>query len=224
MKIVVAGGSSAAEYIIRNFKSRSNSLTIINTDKDDADEISKANKIPVFFGDPSRKYVLENAHVEDADIFIAVGNNDADNYVSCVLAKKAFNVKKCICIVQNPNNVEVFKELGIDSVISSTQLLISSIASESSLETLIKTMSFEDDKIVLTEVVIKSSYAIAHKHIAEIDFPKTGSIACIYRNPRVIIPNGSTLILPKDKLLFVSSPYDQQAIIDFISEPKGNTK
>lgn len=220
MKIVVAGGNSAAEYIIRNFKSHSNKLTVINTDREDAIQISKDNKVPVFFGDPSKKFVLEDAHVEGSDIFIAVGNNDADNYVACLLAKKVFSVKKCICIVQNPNNVEVFKKLGIDSVISSTQLLMSSITSESSLEKLIKTMSFEDDKIVLTEVQIKSVYAICHKHIADIQFPKVGSIACIYRNPRVIIPNGQTLILPKDKLLFVSSPNDQQSIIDFISSPK----
>lgn len=216
MKIVVAGGTTAAEYIIRNFKSRSNHLTIINTDKEDANQIARDNKIPVLYGDPSKRFVLENAHVENADIFIAVGENDADNYVSCLLAKKAFNVKKCICNVSNPNNVEVFKALGIDSVISSTQLLISSITSESSLEKLIKTMSFEDDKISLTEVVIKSSYLIAHKKIADIAFPHIASIACIFRSPRVIIPNGSTVILPKDKLLFVSSPMNQQAVIDYI--------
>ena len=220
MKIVVAGGNSAAEYIIRNFKSRSNTLTIINTESEDAHQIVKDNKVPVFFGDPSKRFVLQDANVENADIFIAVGNNDADNYVACLLAKKSFGVKKCICIVQNPNNVEIFKTLGIDSVISSTQLLISSITSESSLEKLIKTMSFEDDKIVLTEVVIKSAYAIAHKHIADIAFPKEGSIACIYRNPRVIIPNGQTLIMPKDKLMFVSAPNDQQTIIDYICQTK----
>lgn len=220
MKIVVAGGTTAASYIIRNFKSRSNKLTIINTDRNDAIKIASESKIPVFFGDPSKKFVLEDAHVEGSDIFIAVGDNDADNYVACLLAKQAFNVKKCICIVQNPNNVEVFKELGIDSVISSTQLLMSSLTSETSLEKLIKTMSFEDDKIVLTEVVIKSTYKIAHKHIAEISFPRKGSIAAIYRNPRVIIPNGETLILPKDKLLFVSSPKDQEDIINFICESR----
>ena len=220
MKIVVAGGNSAAEYIIRNFKSRSNTLTIINTDSEDAHQIVKDNKVPVFFGNPSRKFVLQDANVEGADIFIAVGEKDADNFVACLLAKKSFNVKKCICIVSNPNNVEVFKSLGIDSVISSTQLLMSTIASETSLEKLVKTMSFEDDKIILTEVVIKSSYKISHKHIGEIAFPHTASIACIYRNPRVIIPNGQTLILPKDKLLFVSSPNDQQSVIDFICTTK----
>lgn len=217
MKIAIAGGTTAAEYIIKTFKNSKNELTIINNDRTNAEQIARDNKVPVFLGDPSKRRTLENAHIEGYDIFISVSDKDPVNFVSCLLAKKVFGVKKCICIVQNPNNVEVFKNLGIDSVISSTQLLIASITSETSLETLIKTMSFEDDKIVLTEVQIKSTYKICNKHIFEIDFPKEGSIACIYRSPRVVIPNGQTIILPKDKLLFVSAPANQQAIVDFIT-------
>jgi len=220
MKIVVAGGADTAEYIINNFKNSENQLTIINEDKREAVEIAKNNNVPVFYGDPSKREILEAAHIEYSDIFISINEKDANNFVACMLAKKAFGVKKCICIVQNPNNVDVFKELGIDAVISSTQLLIDSINSESSLETLIKTMSFEDNKIALTEVQIKSVYTICRKQISEIDFPKEGSISCIFRKPRVIIPNGQTVILPKDKLLFVSAPKDKDAIVAFITKEK----
>ena len=217
MKIVVAGGTNAAEYIIRKFKDSKNDLVIINNDRVDAEQIAKDNRVPVFYGDASRKYVLEAAHIENFDIFISVSDKDEDNYVACLLAKKVFGVKKCICIVTNPNNVEIFKDLGIDSVISSTQLLISSIASETSLETLVKTMAFEDNKIVLTEVGIKANFEICNKRLFEIQFPKEGTVSCIYRRPRVIIPNGQTMILPKDKLFFVSSPADEQTIINFIT-------
>lgn len=220
MKIVIAGGVSAADYIIKNFKGRSHKLTIINGNRDDASYLAKSSKLPVFFGDPTKSYILKDAHIEDSDVFIALGFRDADNYVACMLAKRVFNVKKCICIVSNPKNIEVFKELGIDSVISSTEQLVSSIIAESSLEQMIKTMSLEDDKIVLTEIVIKSNFAIAHKHIMEINFPKTGSIACIYRRPRVIIPNGSTLILPKDKLVIVSTPNATKDILKFVQKDK----
>lgn len=220
MKIVVAGGTNTADYIIKNFKNSENQLTVIISDKKEAVEIAKNNNVPVFYGDPSKRSNLESAHIEGADIFICVSEKDSVNFVACLLAKKVFGVKKCICIVSNPNNVDVFKDLGIDAVISSTQLLIDSINSESSLETLIKTMSFEDNKIALTEVQIKASYLICRKSIAEIAFPKEGSISCIFRKPRVIIPNGQTIILPKDKLLFVSAPKDKDIIVDFITKEK----
>ena len=220
MKIVIAGGYHAADYIIKKFKSKQNKLIVINSKREIAQYLTKSNQIPVFYGEPFKYFVLDEANVEDADIFIALGNVDTDNFVSCLLAKKVFNVKKCICTVNNPKNVRLYRELGIDSVVSSTQLLATSILSESSIEDLIKTMSLENEQIVLTEVVIKPNYEIANKRIMDLNFPKQGNISCVYRKPNVIIPNGSTVILPKDKLLVVSTPKYQRDILAFIQKTK----
>ena len=220
MRIVIANGDNSADYIIKNFNSRSNTLTIINNDKDIANHLAKSSKLPVILGDFTKVSTLKEANIQNADLFIALGRKDSDNYVGCLHARKQFGVKKCICIVNNPKNVEVFKELGLDSVICSTETLVSSVLAESSLEQLTKTMSFENDKIVMSEVVVKATYLIAHKHIMDLNFPKEGSIACIYRRPRVIIPNGSTLILPKDKLFVLSVPADQKKLIEFIQREK----
>lgn len=220
MKIVIADGGHAADYIIKTFKKRSNKLIVINSRKETAQYLTNANKIPVFYGEPFNMSVLDNAHIEDCDLFIALGYNDADNFVSCMLAKKVYNAKKCICIVANPKNVEIYRNLGIDSVISSTYLLASSIVSESSLEKLTKSMSFEDEKIVLTEIIVKETYALANKQIMEINFPKYGTISCVYRKPNVIIPNGKTLIMPGDNLFIVSAIKDQKNIINFVQKEK----
>ena len=220
MKIVIAGGYHAADYIIKKFKSKQNKLIVINSKREIAQYLTKSNQIPVFYGEPFNYFVLDEANVEDADIFIALGNVDTDNFISCLLAKKVFNVKKCICTVNNPKNVRLYRELGIDSVVSSTQLLATSILSESSIEDLIKTMSLENEQIVLTEVVIKPNYEIANKRIMDLNFPKQGNISCVYRKPNVIIPNGSTVILPKDKLLVVSTPKYQRDILAFIQKTK----
>jgi len=219
MKIVLADGTHAADYIIKNFSGHGNKIIAINSKKEDAVYLSKTSGIPVISGKPWSQEILQNANVKGADIFMALGFCDTDNYVSCMLAKTVFDVKKVICIVTNPKNVELYRRLGIDAVISSTQLLASSIVAESSLEDLIRAVSLEDDKIVMTEIIVKDTYEIAHKRISEISFPKTGNISCIYRKPNVIIAKGQTMILPKDKMIVVSTKADQQEIIDFIQKP-----
>ena len=220
MRIVICNGNNSADYIIKNLKNRHNTLSIINDDKDVANKLAQSSKLPVVFGDFTKVTTLREANVDGADLFIALGHKDWDNYVGCLHARKQFGVKKCICIVQNPKNVEVFKELGLDSVISSIENLVSSVLAESSLEDLTNTKSFENDKIVMSEVVVKPTYLIAHKRIMELNFPKEGSIACVYRRPRVIIPNGSTLILPKDKIFILSTPADQKKLIEFAQRDK----
>ena len=134
MRIVIANGDNSADYIIKNFNSRSNTLTIINSDKDVANHLAKSSKLPVILGDFTKVSTLKEANIQGADIFIALGRRDSDNYVGCLHARKQFGVKKCICIVNNPKNVEVFKELGLDSVICSTETLVSSVLAESSLD------------------------------------------------------------------------------------------
>ena len=140
MRIVIANGDNSADYIIKNFKNRQNQLTIINDNKDVANHIAKSSKLPVIYGDFTKVSTLKEAGIQNADLFIALGRKDSDNYVGCLHARRQFNVKKCICIVQNPKNVEVFKQLGLESVICSTETLVSSVISESSLESLTKTM------------------------------------------------------------------------------------
>ena len=217
MKIVIADGSHAADYIIKSFKKRTNKLIVINSRKETVQYLVKSNKIPVFYGVPYKQSVLEGAHAEDADLFIALGFRDTDNFVSCLLAKRVFNAKKTICIVSNPKNVELYKNFGIDNVISSTHLLASTIISESSLESICKSMSLENDKVVLSEIIVKESYDIVNKRLMDIQFPKNSTIACIYRNPSVLIPNGKTIIKPDDKLFVFSTPKEQKNTIEFIT-------
>lgn len=221
MRIVIADGSSAADYVIKVFRKNGNQLTVINSRKDIVQYLVKSNGIPVIYGEPYKINILRDANIDGCDLFIALGKEDTDNFVSCLLAKKAFNARKCICTVNDPGNVELFSRLGIDSVISSTQILAKSIFSESSLEKFTKSMSVEDDKIVLTEILVDSSYAICGKRIMDINFPKTGTISCIYRKPNVIIPNGQTIIYPCDNLFVVTTPSEEKKIIDFVKEPDG---
>ena len=217
MKIVIANGMHAADYVIGIYKHhKKHQIILINDNKDSAKYLSDKNNIPVVYGHPNKKEVLEQARIRDCDIFMALGYKDADNFAACLLAKKAFGARKTICTVSNPKNVSLFRDLGIDSVISSTALLADSLIAESSLEDFIKQVSIEDNSIVMVEIVVKDTYYIARRKIMDIDFPKTGTISCIYRKPHAIIPNGQTVILPKDKLVIVTTPEEQDAIIKFV--------
>lgn len=216
MKIVIAGGNSEAEFIIKMFSGKDDELIVINPSKEMAETILKRCQVKVYVGSPWRKFALEEANAYDVDAFISLCPSDTDNYASCLLAKKCFNAKKCVCLVNNPKNVDIYKKLGIDSVISSSYLLGQSVKSESSVENIMKTLSLENDKIIMIEALILSRYKIANKTLKEVGFPSFASICCIYRTPEVIIPKGDTVIKPKDKLLIVCAPNDQKKVMAFL--------
>ena len=220
MKIIIAGGGPQAEFIVSMFKDKKNELIVINSSKEEAEIIMKRYRVPVYVGKPWRKKSLEESNAYNADAFISLCDKDTDNFASCLMAKKVFDAKKCICVVNNPKNVDLYKALGIDSVISATYLLGQSVQSETSLASMLKTLSLENDKITMIEAVVLSKYRIANLPLKECRFPNYVSVACIYRTPDVIIPKGDTVILPKDNLLLVCAPTDQRKVMNFIRQEK----
>jgi trk system potassium uptake protein TrkA len=216
MRIVIAGGKHQADFLIKMFLAEKHDLIVINKDEVFSNYISTENDIPVFQSDPSKAYALSDAAIDNADILIALSDKDTENYVICKLAKKLFNVKKCVCIVSNPKNVRVFKKMGIDSVISSTYLLGQTVKTELNVEKWFRTLSIEDEKIVMTEIVVEDKSDIVNKRLMDIIFPKNINISCVFRDPDVIIPNGHTVIKAMDKLIIISKPEEQDEIVRFI--------
>jgi trk system potassium uptake protein len=218
MNIIIVNGTHEADFITKKYKKEKHHLVVINSDRMFASYISSSNKIPVLHGDPTKAYTLEDANVNGFDVIIALSENDIDNYVACITAKKLFDVKRSVCVVRNPKRVDLFKKLGIDSVISSTYLLGESISHESIIESFIKTISLENEKIVISEIMIEPTFVIANHKIKDAMIPPHVNVSCVYREPDAIIPNGDTMILPNDKLIVVCTPDYHDQMIQFIQK------
>ncbi len=222
MNIVVCGGRQQADYLLSVFANkRGNNIVVINDDEKIADTISEHYGLEVIKSDPTKHYSFEIANVTNFDLVISLQSNDVDNFVTCRMAKQFFHIKKSICTVSNPNNVDIFTHLGIDVAISDSYLLTQKIKGESDIESVFKTSSLEGEKIVITEIKIKDSFWCVGKDLKSLGLPKTGNITCIFRDPEVIIPRGDTTINVNDTLVIASAPKNQEELIEFI---KGEDK
>jgi len=97
---------------------------VINDDRACCEHLAaEYDKVSVVYGNPGSEEVLSDAGIKGADAIIALSGKDADNLEVCQMAKQMFSVKKTVCMVKNPGNVEIFKELGIDQVISPANIL-----------------------------------------------------------------------------------------------------
>ncbi len=219
MRIVVAGGRTQADFLIGNLIKKKHKLVVINDDRSYCDYLASTHKIPVFIGDPSKYSVLKEAGIDGFDVLVALTYKDADNLAICQYAKRCFGVKKVICIVANPKNAELFRELGVEHVISSTHMVAEYITQATSFENLIKTMSIENEKVVITEVFVEEGYDCVGKKLMDITLPENSIIGCIIRKSSdMIVPGGSTEIKADDKLLVISSPTNQKKVLAAITK------
>ena len=59
MKIVICDGHNEADYIIKMFKSRENTLIVINSDRDYGNYLAKTHRLPVIIGEAWKKNILD---------------------------------------------------------------------------------------------------------------------------------------------------------------------
>ncbi len=216
MNILVCGGKAEADYVLSAFRKHGNRIVVLNEDDDTADLLSEHYSLDIFKVDPTKIYSYEIADVTNFDLVVALMEKDADNFVVCKIAKELFHIKKAICTVTNPNNVAIFQRLGIDSPISASYLLTERIRGESDVESIFRTLSLEDEKIVITEVKILETFPCVNQTLAQLQLPNSGNITCIFRDPDVIIPRGNTVIEAGDTMVIASAMESQQELIDYL--------
>lgn len=216
MRIVIVGGYNKADFLIDSLLKKNHKLVVVNEDKDYSEYLSMKYDISVVCGDPCKQYLLEEAEIDDFDILISLMEKDQDNFAICQTAKKIYNIKKVVCIVTDPKNVDIFKKLGLDTVISATYSISKLIEQASTIESLMNTLSLENEKIIMSEILIDKNYLSVGKKLAEIVFPENAIISCILRNNSMIVPNGNTVIEFGDKLFIISTPENQKEALNSI--------
>lgn len=217
MKIVIAGGREEADFLIGSLLSKKIKLKVINDDKNYSKYLSEKHNISVMYGDSSKEYILDDADIVGFDVLIALTNNDADNFVTCQLAKKKFDVKRVVCTVNNPINVEIFKKLGINSVISSTYTVAKALEQATTLENLVNTLSNEDEAFSISEVTINKNTQCVGKQIRSVKLPAKARITCVIHKGKMVIPTGQTILYEDDKVLLLSAKECHEEAIEMMT-------
>jgi len=213
VNVFIVGGKKEVYFLIKAFISKGHQITIINQDETFCKKISRTFKATVVYGDGSKPYMMEEAGVMYADMIIALTDNDPDNLVICQIAEKIYGIKRTVAIVNDPENITIFKKLGVDTVISTTDAISSIIEQRAVVDDIQNLMPIADNRIALMEVEIMSQHPVTGMAIHELTFPEAAIISCILREEQAIIPKGNTVIMEKDRLIIMSDPKVQSDVL-----------
>ena len=105
-------------HLAKMLSGNGHDITVIDTDPKQLGEVTSLADIITVEGDPTTFETLRKAAVKRCDLFIAVSPGENENILSAMLAKQ-LGAKKSIARIDNkeylePNNKEIFIEMGID--------------------------------------------------------------------------------------------------------------
>ena len=164
-------------------------------------------------GDGCETATLNEAGTGRADMFIAVTGDDEDNLVSCQVAKHKFNVPFTIARIRNPNNETIFKKLGIDVTVSSTNIILEYIEKEVPTHPLTHLLGIEDKGLEIVDIKIPPDSTTVGKPIKELKLPPESILSLIIRKARKpVVPTGNTVLQAEDQIIAVTTPESEEAL------------
>lgn len=205
MKVVIVGGGKVGYNLFKTLKERNFIVTLIERDKETCMKIVEDFNAEVFWGDGTNLNILMEAGAQEADIIAAVTGNDEENLVICQMAKISFESKKTIARINNPKNISMFKKLGIDSTVCSTEVIANLIGFEVDNHNYRIISTIEKGCLILVELTIRKNNKWNEKKIKELILPTECVIVSIVRGETVIYPRGDTIILENDKVIILTN-------------------
>lgn len=206
MYVVIAGGGRIGRYIAEDQVTNGNDVTVIERDASRCEALVANHPVLVIQGDAGDTRYLEQAHLDRADVFVATTHDDEENLVACQLARVEFGVRRTISRVNTPKNVAIFQALGIEAV-SSTQLISQLLEKEFDVSDLVHLTSLRGGKVSLVEVRIpEQDDRPDARFVADLSLPHDCVLVAIFRGDAIIIPRGTTQLLPGDDVVALTTP------------------
>lgn len=205
MRAIIAGGGKVGYYLLKTLTDKKYKVTLIEKDRDICSKIAEEVDADIICGDASDIEVLKDADIEDTEIVAAVTGKDEENLVICQMAKINFNIGKTIARINNPKNRPIFKALGVDKTVCSTEVIAYLIEGEFTSDKLRTVQTLERGKMILVELMVEKGYTCEGKAIMDLELPIECVIASIIRNDDVVYPKGHTVMKSGDKVLIVTT-------------------
>ena len=101
MKIIIVGAGKVGEYLFTDLNTEDNDIILIEKKQDILNEMLSKYDIMGISGSGTNYDVLEEAGVNECEVFISVTESDEVNIISCIFAKK-MGAKYTIARVRNP--------------------------------------------------------------------------------------------------------------------------
>ena len=223
MKIVIAGAGAVGTHLARMLSNDNQDVVLIDPKEKNILRLTSELDIMTLMRQPTSIEAMKDAEVHRADLFIAVTPNESENLVCAMLAKQ-LGAKKTVARVDNyeymmPENLQLFKNMGIESLIYPELLAAEDIAASARYSWVRQLWEFNNGELLLLSVKMHDAHPIFEKEISNKDNQLVGHtlkaigrahghnfhVVAIKRDGETVSPNGDEKILPRDLVFFMTT-------------------
>jgi trk system potassium uptake protein TrkA len=209
---MIIGGGRLGFETARHLRENGHEIVIFEKDKGRAEDIAKQLDILVVNSDGTDMNKLEDAGLDEVDIFMPLTGSDETNLMVSQIAKG--KAKKIIARSNKEENKQLYEKIGVD--VALVPLATSAIAFRDAVLKDIKTLFILDGEFEVTEHIIRNGSVVVGRRIKDIKFPPDARIIIMYREDKAIVPIGDTKLESGDRVVILSSRNKLKEVTDVL--------
>ncbi|HHU58433.1 MAG TPA: Trk system potassium transporter TrkA, partial [Bacteroidales bacterium] len=197
MKILIAGAGEVGNHLAKLFCNEDHDVILMDSDEEKLRKAEAHFDLMTVVGSVTSIDDLRDAQVGSCDLFIAVPPYEEVSILSAMLATK-LGAKKTIARINNyeyllPENLEYFRQLGVDEVIYPEHLAAQEIMASLKQVGIRQMFQFSDGKLLLYAVKLRNNAPIVGLTLSQASAMHEKNAyftVAINRDGKTIIPRG----------------------------------
>ncbi len=206
-RVMIAGGGNIGLRLAHALE-RDYEVKVIEHNKRRSELLAeRVERALVLSGDATDEALLGEENVAEMDLFIAVTNDDENNIMSALLAKR-MGARRVVALINRRSYVDLVQSAQIDIAISPAQATIGKLLAHVRRGDVVAVHSLRRGAAEALEAVVhgdRASCRVTGRRIEEIELPPGTLIGAVVRGDEVLMAHHDTPIEAEDHVIvFVS--------------------
>ncbi len=203
-KIIIVGGGNIGFNLAKDIETLHSdiSVSIIESNNERAKFIAdQLNNTLVLNGDGLDQNILDEANIKDANMVLALTNDDETNIIISAVARK--NKCQSLILVNNSEYNRLKDVLGISKIIDPRMITVSKILKHIHKGRIESVYSISNNQAEIIHAQVLKSSKLLNKLIKDAELPVGMRIGLMKKENKIIIPDKNTIVEEKDEILFI---------------------
>jgi trk system potassium uptake protein TrkA len=202
-RVFIVGGKQIGIRLAGTLENEGVMVKLFERDIERCQKIASVlEKTVVVHGDGTDQSVLVDADIENVDAFLALTNDDEDNILASLLARK-LGVRKVVALINRLNYLPMVQLLGINATVSPRLAAADRILQFVRKGRVISVTTFREEEAEAIELIATRNSKYVGKPLRDVRFPQGAIVGAIARpDGTVLVPRGDASIHVGDRVIF----------------------
>lgn len=215
MNIVIVGAGEVGQHLASLLSHEEHSVTVVDPDPQKSRKMTESLDVQALVGDGTRADILTDAGATNAQLVIAVSDDDRVNMLTSVVAKK-LGAGRVILRLKDTQILRDYRyfykdALGFDVVLSTEELVAEEILSTVRERHALEVESFANGRVQLRRLRLREASELTSAPLQQLRIPSGVLVAAISRKGSLVVPSGADELRVGDQVYLLGASADLDA-------------